>query len=668
MRVARPVRLFLACLFAGLISLPAARGQGGRETRDQALKLYAAGRYQEALPYFDQVLARHPRDLDALNKRGCILIRLNQPEKALADFNKATQYSAFLDLDRQQADRGVAPDVVLPLTANPYWSATLYPSAFTNRGIALLMLGRTDEAMADFRHSIDLRTARPIGDPGWAIGLAAAHGGLGQAWHRKGDDLQSLAAYDQALRYNPGDPNAMVGRGIALSSMNRFDEAFSAFDAAIRIDPNNARAYGHRGATLDLLRRYDQALADFDRALRLDPNSVTVLRLRAALNSRLGKNIQALADLDAAIRVDPSDTMLFKDRGGVLNRMGDHARALRDLDESLRLDPKNARALQNRAAAHNSMGRFDLALQDCNNALRIEPRNGGVHNNRGLALIGLERPDEAVADLNEAIKLQPGLIAARVNRGNAYTRLGLLDRAADDFREALRAQPNLAVAEAGLQAITESQRTRIRTQPMPVLVHEDPFEAARYRTLGDARRASGDWSGAAADYGRAVEADAKDTEAYASRGWARLCAGEPGAEADARAWLELKTWRDPFAPYMALLGIIAARAEGHTAQADAFLAEALANTRPPAWPAPMFRYLKRTVPSTEFLAATQNPEQQAEAETVVGLDLLLRGERAAALEHLRWVRDHGPEGSIARDVATAALTRAASAAKVASGR
>ena len=44
-----------------------------------------------------------------------------------------------------------------------------------------------------------------------------------------------------------------------------------------------------------------------------------------------------------------------------------------------------------------------------------------------------------------------------------------------------------------------------------------------------------------------------------------------------------------------------------------------------------------------------------EARAVVGLDLLHRGERSAGVEHLRWVRDHGLDRSIARDLAREAL-------------
>ena len=90
--------------------------------------------------------------------------------------------------------------------------------------------------------------------------------------------------------------------------------------------------------------------------------------------------------------------------------------------------------------------------------------------------------------------------------------------------------------------------------------------------------------------------------------------------------------------------------------------EALANIRPPAWPSPLFRYLRRTLPSMDVLSAADGLEQQTEARAVIGVDLLHRGERTAAIEHLRWARDHGLDRSIARDLARETLRRIETAA------
>jgi len=130
-----------------------------------------------------------------------------------------------------------------------------------------------------------------------------------------------------------------------------------------------------------------------------------------------------------------------------------------------------------------------------------------------------------------------------------------------------------------------------------------------------------------------------------------------GAYYDARAYLSLKGWRDGLAPYMAVLAVLGAREAGRQADAARALDESLVNLSPRAWPVPVLRYLQREITETALLEAAVSERQQAEVHAFLGLDRLQAGDRAGALLHLRWAKDHGQPGSIASDVAEARLKR-----------
>lgn len=657
MRPTRPLWLLIALGSLCLPSAPA-QAQSVHDARGEALRLNAAGRYQEALPLFDKVLARKPRDLDSLNKRACIYLRWNQPQRALADLDVACRDHPFLAYDAMQLNRQFYPDVSFNRTPQVYALSQLYPSAFTNRGIAHLMLSQDEAALADFRMSIAIRRSQlPV--PSDSIGLAAAYCGIAQYHHRKGNQAEALEAYNQALGYNPNDPNIHLGRGVTYSAVGQFADALADHDAALRLDPNNARAHALRASVLDLLDRDKEALEAYAASIRLDPNVPNTRRLRGALLSRLGRQTDAIPDFDAALKLDPTDSAALKDRGGVQNRLGNIDQALLDLDQAIKLNPKNARAYQNRAATFNTMALYNRAIEDCDQALRLEPGNAGALNNRGVAFNALGHPGRAVADLSESLEIDPSQVPAYVNRGGAFARLGLLDQAAADFQRALELAPRLALAESGLAKVEDLRRSHAHSGSAAddPSVLQLPSESRRHLELGNTRRAAGDWPGAIAEFTQALDLDPQNADALASRGWSRACAALPDADADARAWLNLKTWRDPFAPYMALLGILSSSRPDQQKQAVAFLDEALANTSPPAWPAPIFRYLKRTSTSAALLAAAPSIEAQSEAHAVIALDLLRRGEPTAAADHLRWVRDHGITPSIASDLAREALKR-----------
>ncbi|MCA1684429.1 MAG: tetratricopeptide repeat protein, partial [Planctomycetia bacterium] len=624
MRVSWSSRVFVAWALLWLHSGGPSPAGSAHDARGEALRLYEAGRFEEALPLFDEVLRHKPRDLESLNKRGCILLRKNQPLRALVDFDAATRTSPFLAYDAMEMGRQFAPDVHTRPPASLYAPFYSYPSAFTNRGIALVMLGRDDEALASFRRAISVHLSQWPPD---RSGLASAYCGLGQVHHRKGDDARALGAFGQAILNNPGGPNGHVGRGEALLGLGQLDKA----------------------------------LVSYNEAIRLDPNAATARRARAALLSRIGRNAEAVPDLDAAVHLDPESASAYKDRGGVYNRLGDHASALRDLDAAIRLDPGNSRAYQNRAAAYNGLGRYERAVRDCDEAIRLDPKNAGALNNRGLAYAALGRNERALADLSESIRLDPNQVPAYHNRGGARTHLGMFEEAAADYEVVLRRDPGFAPAETGLRRVRELSRRRSGSARDDLAVLQDPGEGRRHLELGNHLRGSGDWPGAIAEYTRALEADPKDADALAFRGWSRACLGDPAAGSDARSWLDLKGWRDPFAPYMALLGLLSERRAGREQAASVYLDEAMANTRPPDWPSLLFRYLRRTMTSMDLLAAADAPGKLTEARAVIGLDLLHRGESDAGLEHLRWVRDHGLDRSIARDLARESLRRAESA-------
>jgi len=191
----------------------------------------------------------------------------------------------------------------------------------------------------------------------------------------------------------------------------------------------------------------------------------------------------------------------------------------------------------------------------------------------------------------------------------------------------------------------------IRLTPSPANSHYD-----RANSL----RAGGDWRGALGEYDQAIVLEPKRAELYVVRGWARLCTGVEGADYDARAYLALRGWRDPMAPYMAVLGVLGARANLRPGDANRILDESLANLHVKSWPAPVLWYLKGDLTERALLDAAATDKQKNEARAFLGVARILAGDTSGGGNHLRWACDHAGRGSIAGDVASAFLTRAGS--------
>jgi tetratricopeptide (TPR) repeat protein len=661
MRVARVVLATIVAVSCARFCTQEADAGGTNSARDEGIKLYHAGHYAEALICFDQVLARHGRDLEILVKRGACYLNLNQPEKAIADFDFVNRY-AFL------ASRAFGPTRILDpnSTSLQLGSPDLnFAESWGNRGIALLMLDRNEEALESFRTAVSLwnqpQYRSIVGGRGASVNLAgraAAYQGLGQSYHRLGDDQTAIKAYDEAVVIYAGDPNSFAGRGEVFESLRMPDRALSDYSEAIRLDAAHSRAYCGRGIVYFALGRDELALADLDKAISLDSSFAKAYSFRGAIHARQGRNDQALADYDMLIRLLPTRAGAYKDRGGLLVRMKQFERAIDDLNEAVRLDPNRASIYQNRGAAYNGLARYAQAVGDLSKAIELDPENAGAFTNRGLALFALGHYDQSVSDLGAAIQLAPRNAVPYFNRAEVFSRLGERDKAIADYSEAVRLDSRMAAAYAACARLRDENGQRDRAMnDYDMALKLDPKQVSLYYDRGNVRRETGDWRGALADYDQAVTLDPKRADTYFARGWSRFSAGIEGADYDARVYVSLQGWRDPLSSYMAVLAVLGSRQAGRPTEGDRVLSEALVNLSPRMWPVPVLRYLKGDINEESLLHTALSKRQQTEAHAFIGVVKLQLGDREAARKHLRWAIENGEPGSIAADVARAALSR-----------
>ena len=52
---------------------------------------------------------------------------------------------------------------------------------------------------------------------------------------------EALEAYNQALTFNPTDPESLINRGITLDTLGHLEESLLDFDAALAVDPLSLR-------------------------------------------------------------------------------------------------------------------------------------------------------------------------------------------------------------------------------------------------------------------------------------------------------------------------------------------------------------------------------------------------------------------------------------------
>jgi len=93
-------------------------------------------------------------------------------------------------------------------------------------------------------------------------------------WTNKGTALNLLGRYQDALtafEQTHGFQSAWRGKGDALGGLRQSQEALDAYEQALLFDPDNPALWANKGLELERLERYKDALDANDRAIELAP-------------------------------------------------------------------------------------------------------------------------------------------------------------------------------------------------------------------------------------------------------------------------------------------------------------------------------------------------------------------------------------------------------------
>jgi len=209
-------------------ALRRARGRGlGWTCLQEALRHHGAGDFARAQALYQQVLAVHPQQPDALHLLGVCALQQQQYERAHQLLAAAVR-------------------------ANPG-----HADYHSNLGVVLRALGREEEAAGAFRRALTLAPEHV--NAGYNLAIAQRNlGRLDQA-------VMSMRA---ALAREPRSAERHCDLAGLLLESGRFSEALAACDACLAFAPTNALAMSYKSVALGQCGADDAWLWAMDRAVR----------------------------------------------------------------------------------------------------------------------------------------------------------------------------------------------------------------------------------------------------------------------------------------------------------------------------------------------------------------------------------------------------------------
>jgi predicted O-linked N-acetylglucosamine transferase (SPINDLY family) len=302
------------------------------------------GQFAPAEQICRAIVAKDPKQADALHLLGVIAMQTGRPEEAGEWFGRAV------------AHRPVA-------------------EYYLNLGNALKASGKSAEALDAFEAVLRI-------DPNHAMALNS----LGNMLRAMGKLEEAEAKVRRALQLKPNLPQVLFNLGKILTDMIRLEEAADLFRRAIAIDPRAPVSYHALGHVLSLLGRNSEAIEAYRRALALNPNWPEAFNDLSIVLCEVGDLNGAVAAAQESLRLRPGFHVARGCLADALHAKGETDQAISIYAQLVSERPSDDELLNSYANLLLGVGRTEEASAHFHRAAEVCPSNTRAASNYLFAL------------------------------------------------------------------------------------------------------------------------------------------------------------------------------------------------------------------------------------------------------------------------------------------
>ncbi len=241
---------------------------------------------------------------------------------------------------------------------------------------------------------------------------------LGMLLARQGENAEAVTYLKAATQLKPtAHPDEALARAwLALGRVEQStdpQQAAAAYAEAAKLDPGNPEPHLAAAALLEKQGDLDAAAHEFSAAAGLDPKSLPALSGLANVYSKQKKYPEAEAELRKLLAADPQNANARVQLGRILAEEGKSEEAAQELQ-------KGAGATSGQAALelgtlYVNAGKYTEAEQQLRVAVQKMPKDAEAHYALGSLLMHVRKYPESQQELLLAVQLKPDLAEAYGN-------------------------------------------------------------------------------------------------------------------------------------------------------------------------------------------------------------------------------------------------------------
>jgi tetratricopeptide (TPR) repeat protein len=349
-----------------------------------------------ALALANQVLAKSPRDDDALMVRGNIALARKDPRAAIADLRAVLR-------DQPNAE-GVVRSLARAHLANgepALAEETMRRAAEADPGNALLQLDFA-QLLAQLGKA---EQAKPI-----IAELVKRHPddiAAREAQYRMAMATQDLdtaeAAADVLVTLRPKQPGGYLYQGMLAEQRRHNEDALRLYEQAAKLQPDATEPLEQTVRMLVNMKRVPEAIKRLDDSASAYPSASFALVIKGELLLRTGRNTEAKDVFKQAIARTPKWWPPYRGLAAAeLANKEDPAVAIATLRDATPVVDQNEQLVLQLAAVLENAGKPDEAMQQYEDVIKKNPQSEVAANNLAM-LLATYRTDQA--DLDRAKEL-----------------------------------------------------------------------------------------------------------------------------------------------------------------------------------------------------------------------------------------------------------------------
>ena len=228
-----------------------------------------------------------------------------------------------------------------------------------------------------------------------------------QSCHKAGRLDEANRLYNEILKNNPNNPDALLFLGLINHQRGNNGIAAELMNKAINLQPKAPHYHCNLALVLTAQGLMQDAITTYRRAVQLKPDYAEAYFNMGILLSGQGNLDEAVAAYKQVIRLNPGFDRAYSSLGNTLNDMGQVDAAIESFRHALRLNPKSAAAHFNLANALLYKEQFPAAVDEYKRALEINPELADACRTLGDTLMRLGRQDEAISYYRRAANIAP---------------------------------------------------------------------------------------------------------------------------------------------------------------------------------------------------------------------------------------------------------------------